>query len=82
MVLERRMKNEYMSLRRTFEKYYFQNKDGIVSGREYFEIIYAIKSDLILEKLEVQNEMAKFILRQSITVGLSYQEFIISIRRI
>ena len=75
--------NQYNELKKLFRDYYFRNCDGVVTGREYFNLIFQIKSDQLLSDLEVCNdlEMARHTLRSSVTLGLSYNEFLVAVSR-
>lgn len=72
------LKSDYDQLRKYFKELYFLNRGRVLSGKDVYDLHFAVLSQMIIQ--EGNNELSKYILRQAISLGLSYEQYVIAAR--
>ena len=72
---------EFEYLKSEYKKLIYRNISGIITGREVFELIYAIHSQSIFSQLGMPcNANTHFALKQAITLDLSWAMATLALR--
>ncbi|MGE4131604.1 MAG: hypothetical protein AB7F86_08185 [Bdellovibrionales bacterium] len=66
----------FKKLQKLYRRYYFHNQDGLITGRNLFDLIYAVESEMIFCEMGVDSSKGgHFVLKQAISMGLSFNLF-------